>query len=94
MKEFILDFHQVELQLFVTQSYTTYARDVIFSVLYSGSWILLSNPFSCGILSALSICLLQIFPCSVLIDESYTILILSCLVDESLLYSLLADGSP
>jgi hypothetical protein len=49
------DFHQAKLQLYVTQSYTTQTKDVIFSVLYSGSWILLSGSFSRGILSVRSI---------------------------------------
>jgi hypothetical protein len=34
-------------------------KDVIFSVLYSGSRILLSNPFYRGILSVSTICFLQ-----------------------------------
>jgi hypothetical protein len=35
-----LDFHLAELQLFVTQFCTTSTKFVIFSVRYSGSWIL------------------------------------------------------
>jgi hypothetical protein len=44
-----LDFHQAELQLLVTQSYTTRTKDFMFSVVYSVSWILLSDLFSRGI---------------------------------------------
>jgi hypothetical protein len=62
----------------VTQSYTTQTKGVIFSVLYSGSWILLTNFFSCGMLSVRSVYLLQICPCSILVP--------SCLVDESRLH--------
>jgi hypothetical protein len=51
-----LDFHQAELQLFITPHKL---ETFIFSVLDFGSWILLSNSFSCCILS---VCLLYLSP--------------------------------